>query len=148
MGWLRDFRDEWTQPGYAHGKMAGLCRVGSILCAVWAAVASGALMIRAGDPGWGSVVTLWVFAGVFEIAARVYVILGAQGDRRRRACRTSLAGSALREAIPPGNPFRVGPDPHGDFGGGSGLAVVPRVSAGVVSGLVYVDPLRSRDAPG
>ena len=86
MQWLRDFRDEWTQPGYAHGKMAGLCVVGCILVALCAGVATGALILGVGDVGAGNVFTLWLFAVGFGIAAKVYVFFAqreiAAAERR------------------------------------------------------------------
>ena len=79
MGWLRDFRDEWTQPGYADDKMARLCMLGCVVAALGAAVATVVLIF--GDIAVRSVVTLWVFAVVFGIAAGVYAVLARRAKK-------------------------------------------------------------------
>ncbi len=40
MPWLREWRDEWTQPGYADDKMARMCLFGYVVAALGAAVAT------------------------------------------------------------------------------------------------------------
>ena len=72
MGWLREFRDEWTQPGFADDQMARMCLFGCVVAALGAAVATVVLIF--GDVAVRTVVTLWVGAGVFGIAAGGYAV--------------------------------------------------------------------------
>ena len=71
---LRDFRDEWTRPGYAYGVLAAMCKVARTLVAVGAGGVTVALIVGVGDVGLGDVVTLWLYAGGFEIAARLLLV--------------------------------------------------------------------------
>lgn len=73
MGWLRDFWDEWTAPGYAEDQMARMCLAGCVLVGLVGLVATVGLIF--GDVPVHNVVTLWVAAAVCGIAAIVYAAL-------------------------------------------------------------------------
>lgn len=73
--WFQDLRDEWTAPGYAHGKMAGLALMGCVIMAVGAGVATGAWIFGVGEVAAGTVGKLWLYTAGFGVVAGVFLVL-------------------------------------------------------------------------